>query len=640
MAKYKKQATGKYYGLGSAGRIYTNTQSDGLAKSLDNAGYLIKNAEDKRIDREKGEAIDKIQKLYASGKKVEDIQAEILANKHPDLTGKYIDATTKFHTGKVQANETFNKIKENIGNYDIEDSSQSLELFIKPFLPDFESMDKSQIAGFSSTFNGFKKILAEEDANARSALAQENKMLEGRTILSNTSLDKYIETWKNLNVSNVPDTGGSSKSNAFYTNSDLIEVIKADVKGLIKTATTIEEIERAEAILNLDMGLSKDGKKLGSLSDRKTGDIDDIKLSLIVKKEAIEADQIRKEAKYKDDTVKSIYKEAFAPNVDSNGNETPKTITELNEIKEKLKEFGDPKLLDEFVTFFNSSRTIVNDADKTNEFLMSVAEGKYETYAELIKAMNDEGIPSAFLEKAENRWTTWSQNKDKGENPVYFSDKTYTSAMDTTTKFVETFLDKADPSGTLSAEAIPELNNYLKNEILDFEADFKAENNGASPKPEDRRKFMKELYEWVKFNYKEEVNVMPKGLVSIDQKEIDEQELKDTRERLDTVNVASELINTIQNSEFNIPVPFGEDSTFKDFMPFNQPKKEPYNAARNKAIEDAITSVFPEGTFTTEFINSMNQQEADLLKITLSEQLGIPPELVAQTIKTLLVGNN
>ena len=636
MATYKKQATGKYYGLGSTGRVYTNTQSDGLAKSLDNAGYLIQNAENTRIDREKDEAIDKIQKLYSSGKKVEDIQAEILANKHPDLSGKYIDATTKFHVGKVQANEVFNKIKENIGDYDIEDTSQSLELFIKPYLPDFESMDKSQIAGFSSTFNGFKKVLAEEDANARSALAQENKLLEGRTILSNTSLDKYIETWKNLNVSNVPDTGGSSKSNAFYTNSDLIEVIKADVKGLIKTATTIEEIERAEAILNLDMGLSKDGKKLGTLSDRKTGDIDDIKLSLIVKKEAIEADQIRKEAREKDEGVKSIYAEAFAPNEDG----SPKTLTQLNEIADKLKQYNDPKLIDEFVTFFNSSRTIINDADKTNEFLMSVAEGKYETYAELIKAMNDENIPSAFLEKAENRWTTWSQNKDKGENPIYFSDKTYTSGMTTATNFVEKFLDAQEPTGRLSAEAMPELNNYLKNEILDFEADFKAENNGASPKPEDRRKFMKELYDWVKFNYQQDASVMPQGLVSIDQKEINEQELKDTRERLDTANIASELINTIQNSEFNIPVPFGEDSTFKDFVPFNQPDKNEYNTTRNKAIEDAVASVFPEGTFTTEFINSMNQQEADLLKITLAEQLGIPPEVVAQTIKTLLLGNN
>ena len=634
MATYKKQATSKYYGLGGTGKVYTNTQSDGLAKSLDNAGYLIKNAENTRIDREKDEAINKIQELYSSGKKVEDIQAEILANKHPDLTGKYIDATTKFHIGKVQANETFNKIKENIQDYDIEDTSQSLELFIKQYLPDFESMDKSQIAGFSSTFNGFKAVLAEEDANARSALAQANKIKEGRTILANTSLEKYIETWKNLNM-DVPSTDGSSKPNQLYTNADLIEVIKADVKGLIKTATTIEEIERAEAILNLDMGLSKDGKKLGTLGDRKTGDVDDIKLSLIVKKEAIEADQIRKEKKYKDDTVKEIYKEAFAPNDDGSS----KTLTQLNEIKEKLKEFGDPKLLDEFVTFFNSSRTIVNDADKTNEFLMSVAEGKYETYADMIKGMNDEGIPSAFLEKAENRWTTWSQNRDKGDNPIYFSDKTYTSGTATTTNFVEKYLDKLDPSGTLSAEAMPELESYIKNEILDFEADFKAENNGASPKPEDRRKFMEELYKWVKFNYQEEGTVMPEGLVSFDQKEINEKELEETRERLDTANVASELINTIQNSELTIPVEFKDLPSANDYIPFNEPDKKEYNDERLKAIDTVISSVFPEGTLTEEFINSMNQQEADQLRITIAEQLNIPPALVTDAIKRLVLGN-
>ena len=216
---------------------------------------------------------------------------------------------------------------------------------------------------------------------------------------------------------------------------------------------------------------------------------------------------------------------------------------------------------------------------------MSVAEGKYETYAELIEAMNTEGIPSAFLEKAENRWTTWSQNKDKGENPVYFSDKTYTSGMATATNYVEKFLDAQDPTGTLSAEAMPELNSYIKNEILDFEADFKAENNGASPKPEDRRKFMEDLYKWVKFNYQQEATSMPKGLVSIDQKEINEQELKDTRERLDTANIASELINTIQNSELTIPVEYKDLPTENDWNPFTNTDKKEYNDERIKTID-------------------------------------------------------
>jgi hypothetical protein len=211
--------------------------------------------------------------------------------------------------------------------------------------------------------------------------------------------------------------------------------------------------------------------------------------------------------------------------------------------------------------------------------------------------------------------------------------------MTTATNFVEKYLDKLDPSGTLSAEAMPELNNYLKNEILDFEADFKAENNGASPKPEDRRKFMKELYDWVKFNYQEEGTVMPKGLVSIDQKEINEQELKDTRERLDTANIASELINTIQNSELTIPVEFKDLPSANDYIPFNEPDKKEYNDERIKAIDNVISSVFPEGTLTEEFINSMNQEEADLLRITIAEQLNIPPALVTDAIKRLVLGN-
>ena len=131
MAKYKSQATTKYYGLGGTGKVYTNTQSDGLAKSLSNAGYLIGQAEDKRIDREKDEAIAKIDKLYASGKSFEEIQSEILANKHPDLTGKYIEATTNYHAGKVKASEVIKEIEANKHKYDYRDTSQSLEVFYK-----------------------------------------------------------------------------------------------------------------------------------------------------------------------------------------------------------------------------------------------------------------------------------------------------------------------------------------------------------------------------------------------------------------------------------------------------------------------------------------------------------------------------
>ena len=58
------------------------------------------------------------------------------------------------------------------------------------------------------------------------------------------------------------NTDGGSTPNKLYTNKELQSVIIADVESIINTATTMEEIERAETILNLDMGIGKDGQKL------------------------------------------------------------------------------------------------------------------------------------------------------------------------------------------------------------------------------------------------------------------------------------------------------------------------------------------------------------------------------------------
>ena len=75
--KYERQATNKYYGVGSAGKVYTNTESDGLAKALANSSIKFGNALSTKQDLKKDTAIAKINEMYASGKKFEDINAEI-----------------------------------------------------------------------------------------------------------------------------------------------------------------------------------------------------------------------------------------------------------------------------------------------------------------------------------------------------------------------------------------------------------------------------------------------------------------------------------------------------------------------------------------------------------------------------------
>ena len=113
MAKYKSRVRNKFMGSGFEGYVSSARTTEGLelAKKLQESALTGQKLLNVKIDQDKDEAIEKVQSLYASGKKLEDIQAEILAGKHPDLTGKFIEKTTQFHLGKVKAAETIKLIE-------------------------------------------------------------------------------------------------------------------------------------------------------------------------------------------------------------------------------------------------------------------------------------------------------------------------------------------------------------------------------------------------------------------------------------------------------------------------------------------------------------------------------------------------
>ena len=626
MATYKRQGTNKYYGAANAGYVSTGSATDGLAKSLAEAGYKVGRAENLKIDREQEEAIGIIDGLYASGKSESEISREILAGKHPQLTGKYNKATTDWHLGKVKASEVFNTIKENIDQYDMEDPSQSLESFMKQYLPDMSEVDSSYLMGFASNFNALKKGLALEDANLRAKLASANKIKEGRTVLSTATLENYVETWKELDKE-VINTDGSSKPNRLYTNQELMQVIKDDVAGLLSTAETLDDLERIEAIMARNLGEGRDGNQLGSLNSRKTKDVDRLKEILINKRNAIETDELVNENRRKDETVKEIYKEAFAPNEDG----SKKSITQLNNIKEKLKEFGDPKLIDTFTTFFNGNREVINDATVTDNFLLSVAEGAFETRQEMIEAMNSEGIPPAYLEKALQRFTDYKTDIEQNLSPIYFTDQTYTSGSKSILTVVET---KMAINPTEGAEALLAASNYIKTEILDFEADYKEANNGKKPKPEDRRKFMTELSNWVITNYANDASVMPTDLVSMDDKKQNEEDLDNLRTTLDITNVLTNVNEALTN--LDTIEGFGEQPEFKDFIPFNQPDRvEFFENTFNPQIDKAIDSVFPEGVLTKELIEAFTTEELNRLVLNLANQLNVDTSFIRKSMQRL-----
>ena len=546
MAKYKSRITNKYMGSGFEGYVASAKTTEGieLAKALQNAGESGMRIANVLTDKKKDEAVTKIQSLYASGKKMEDIQTEILAGKHPDLTGKYVEKTTQFHLGKVKAAEVIKNIEANKDNYDFEKTN--LTSFYEQFLPNFDEADNSYTTGFASVFNNYKANESIKDATVRSAHASKKKIEEGRvqlSIISDENLaSDYIETWKNLNI-DVPNTDGGSTPNKLYTNKELQAVIIADVESIINTATTMEEIERAETILNLDMGIGKDGTKLGTLNDRKSTEVDALKAKLVTKKRAVLQNTRADEEYKKGKAVEAIWAEAFAKNEDG----SPKNKIQLQEIQEKLKQFNDPQLVATFADFFNKNRTVNNDPAVSSQFMIDIVKGEFDSYDEMITEMLARGIPESELGTANIRWNQYTKGRDEGSQPIFTSNANYSDNVTKILKAVEESF-KPDASGLPNPNAKFSTfiaNNFIENEILDYEDRFEKE-NGRKPTNAERRVFIMDLGKYVIDTYKSDTVPQPKSLIPF--KEAEEKKEKEEFEKKEyETNTANSIKTNIEN---------------------------------------------------------------------------------------------
>ena len=494
MATYKSQATTKYYGLGGTGKVYTNTQSDGLAKSLMNAGYKIKEGDKIRIDRKKDKAIAKIDELYSSGKTFEEIQSEILANKHPDLTGKYIEQTTNYHAGKVKASEVIKEIEANKHKYDYRDTSQSLEVFYKDYLPEFESMDKATILGFSKTFNVYKSQEAITDAENRSAWASEVKISEGVSIIESlpTSMisAELGNTIKDMQT-DVPNTNGSSKPNQLYTNTETLAVLLRSVNKIIAEAKTEDDLLRAEAILNADLGFGKNGQKLGSLGSRNHKEILKAKEDLLKKKRALIINDRQEKAFAEEDKIKelnaSIYEEVEVEGTaDGEVITRPKNHAELMEIRNEIEKFGVPAYVTNFDRAIDANAYINTDPAVFDQLVADIFDGKYATQDEVADALVALNIDPKLLPSA---LTMFSQAKKQGKQ-LHVSNAIYKESF----SYIENAVrgNFTNQKGVLKEngnKAIRNAHNYMVKEMNAFEAKF-LKDNGREPTDKERTDFM------------------------------------------------------------------------------------------------------------------------------------------------------
>ena len=638
--KYNRQATNKYYGAANAGYVRTGSASDGLAKALASASQSVAIGENLRINNKKDKAIEKIQALEASGKTLEVIQGEILAGKHPDLTGKYIDATTQFHSGKIKAAEVIEQMTKAMEtDYDI--TKDNLNDFSKQFLPDMEGQDSSFMAGFGSFYNVWKNDADLKDAKKRGELASQKKIDEVRQVLSvipNEDLEtRYVEEWKSFGT--TLRTSDNKELTKFYTNEELMTAIRQDVASIIDTADSLEDIERAEKIMSLNLGKGTNGQDLGSLNSRKNQNTDVLKASLTAKKDAVIQKERRDEQYNTAKATQAVWVEAFTPNEDG----TPKSTLQLQELQKKLAiaSKGNAGDMDAFTQYFNSdpeSRQI-QDYKGSQDFLLSISMGEFSSHQELMKAFVEQNMPHDMWDKANTRWDRFQKSYNDGAiAPIYDTDHHYVNTKDIILKTVaENYTVSDDGTGTKQA-AQSDVLRYVNTEIEEQEIRWEAEGLDVTPKM--RKDFILEVQDYVNKTWTgndEDKFKAPETLTMEDERAriIEEERLE-----------AEEIAKQEKQEETNNTVVFqrgGEPVTLKQFS--NEIVENLNNIDAPKLIETVIGGIIDEdrkfelqtqpkikkyinevlgAEFDADILSALSDDDFDLISETITKKLNLP----------------
>jgi len=655
---YKSRVTNKYMGSTFAGRVNSATKSDAtdlvniLQKDVNPAISRIMVAE---VEKKKDTATQKINELMLT-KDADTIQKEILSGQHPELSGKYVEKTVQYHTGKVQAIDVIKRIEENKNKYDFE--TTNLPAFYKEYLPSFADKDGSYALGFSAIFNKYKADEAVKDAQIRSDFAQTKKINEGvKIVLNGEKGTEWDVINKGLDYDLPPEEGGGT-IRKFYSNEEKNSIAISAAESLYNTATTTEEIDRGLKILSADRGVGKDGMNLGSLMNTKRDDVDKLVKKLrdrkvtLIQQDRLEKDNIRK------DEIREIFTTANSKiEVVENGVTTTRfrTYDEQLKLREKLTTYGDPTILAAFDAMVDKNRYVNTDPNVFTDITSTIFEGGYGSQSELMEDLLSKNVSSENFSKALTYYNNYTADLNNGIKPIYKTDFTYSSV---TTDILNSIkgnfnvgmvgLEKPN-----SGEAIRNANAYLRKEIIDFHETYQLENDGKLPSRKEKDEFMQSLGNVMKTRFTPD-NVQPQ-MKSFTDYETEQLELENARKEKikryteqGVTPIIQALNKQLELDEGLIQLPdIKEDSRFKDFIPFNQPSLDEFKEQKIiPFISNYLQNALGNLQFTSENIAAMEQADFNELLRNLSEQFRgtsktyqITPIDIQNAIKAITKGN-
>ena len=432
-------------------------------------------------------------------KHLKTIQAEILAGKHPELTGKYIDATTNYHAGRVKAHEVINTIKQAKidDGYDISDESMSLELFYKKHMPDTKAMDTSTLLGFTTQFNKFRHADAIEDAEARGRFNSEEKVRKGAMLLDDIPTENIKNELSDFITGlqiKVPNGDGSNTPNLLHTNAETLAIIRRSIVDIIANAKTEADLNRADVLLNTNLGYSKNGSAIGTIASRKSKEILIIQDKLERKRRAL----IINDRTEKSEDEKQLVRDVNAAIFEQVEYGTPdgvqvrdKNYAEKMELRDQLEEIGVASYIENFDRLMNNNTYIDTDPEVYHQLVSSIYDGEFTSQEEISQAINELNIDPRLLSPTLSLFESWSKSSTK-QGSVHSTNIVYKEGL----KYIENGVRGNYTSNGILKEngnkAIRNAHNYMKTELYNFEFQYEKE-NGKQPSTFEREEFLKKM---------------------------------------------------------------------------------------------------------------------------------------------------
>ncbi|MBT23825.1 MAG: hypothetical protein CMD62_06160 [Gammaproteobacteria bacterium] len=486
---YKSQVTNKRMGSSFQGRVNPGRENEltQLAQSLEE----FSDALPKGINAYKNEQVKKAEEqleYLRTTMEPEELQAYILKGEDPILSNQFAVSVVEGQTGRFHAADVINQIKRNYNSYNYEDGT--LRGFYKNYIPDMSTKSSAYRNGFSVAFNNWAADEYIRDAEFRAEKAQEKKFSGARTLLSTvTDINEYWETVASLN-SRMPNDGGE---NYFFTTDEMNELVMQDVRGLILNATSLDDFDKAQAILLADRGIGKGGNKLGSLLSTNREDVDKLNNDLASARFAFERRQIQTENYNEQQAISDIFNDAFL-------NKDLTDPTQVQNIKMELAKI-DATTVVTFERLVDITRDNAVGEDAKKAFLLGIAQQEYDyDIQQLVSDFESARMPLDFFPQVLSTWNDAHRRSRTNEAAVYERNSEYANG---TTDVLNAVKSSFTFEGILQPNYYAAAYNakyYIQSEILAFEASFE-EQYGRPITQEDRRQFMNRVGKFVIDNF-------------------------------------------------------------------------------------------------------------------------------------------